>query len=98
MPSRTPMPICGKDKERTLSSIAFLGEYEEKRSEHRPFCHDKKSGCSNPGSAIVFNKGVILLHVPADMTSEEPQNVNTVSFFMRLHKGHMLSCNQVSYI
>jgi len=33
-------------------------------------------------SGTFFNQRAILLHLPADTTSEEPQNNDTVSFFM----------------
>jgi len=37
---------------------------------------------------MFFIKGLFyLLHFPADITGEEPQNVDTVLFFTRLHKG-----------
>jgi len=39
------------------------------------------------GSATFFNKRAILLHLPADMTGEEPQNVDDVLFFMGLHSS-----------
>jgi len=29
----------------------------------------------------------MLFHLATDMTVEEPQNVDTVLFFMRLHRG-----------
>jgi len=37
-------------------------------------------------SATFFNKRAVL-HLPAYRNGEEPQNVDTVSFFMRLHRG-----------
>jgi len=39
------------------------------------------------GSATLFQKRAILQHLPADMTIEEPQNVHTVLYFKRLHRG-----------
>jgi len=37
---------------------------------------------------MFFIKGLFyLLHLPADITGVEPQNVDTVLFFLRLHKG-----------
>jgi len=38
------------------------------------------------GSATFFNKRVFLLHLPAHRVGVEPQNVDTVSFFMRFHR------------
>jgi len=34
-----------------------------------------------------FLTRAILLHLPADMASEEPQNVDGVLFFMHLHRS-----------
>jgi len=38
-------------------------------------------------SATLFNKRTNLLHLPEDMVGVEPQNVDIVSFFMRIHKN-----------
>jgi len=37
-------------------------------------------------SATILNKRAVLLHLPAYKTDEEQQNIDTVSFFMRLHR------------
>jgi len=52
------------------------GERNQKRS---------RSTGLDQGSATFSNKRHILLHFPADITAEGPQNVDTVLFFRRLH-------------
>jgi len=36
---------------------------------------------------VIFLTRAILLHVPAHMIRDEPQNFYSVSFFVRLHRG-----------
>jgi len=52
---------------------------------------------SKPGVAKLFNKITILLHFPADMTSEETQSVETVLFFMHLQYEHMQKCTRFNF-
>jgi len=40
-----------------------------------------------PGVGNFFNKRAILFHLQSDMTGEEPQNVDDILFFMRLHRS-----------
>jgi len=40
------------------------------------------------GRQLFFIKRAILLHLPADMNDEVPQNVDTVLFFVRFHRGY----------
>jgi len=40
---------------------------------------------SKAAAATFFNKSAIQLYFPANVTGEEPQNIDTVLFFMRLH-------------
>jgi len=43
-------------------------------------------GSPSPEPATFLNKRAILQHLPADMTGEEPQNVDDVLFFMQRHR------------
>jgi len=42
---------------------------------------------TSEGSTTFYNKTAIQIYLPAGMTGEEPQNVDTVLFFMRLHRA-----------
>jgi len=47
----------------------------------------ENGGRQTYGRQTFFYKRAILIHFPAEMTGGEAQNVDTVIFFLRLHKG-----------